>query len=519
MAVVILTHVFFAFFAVGGSILAVFSEWWGSRKKDNDYLRLARGLSKFLSDMMKINGVLGVAIVVLSIGLWSQFAAFLYSTQFWPFLIEGAVFLLLMIFSVIYHNSWDSASRGLHIFYGMLTALFAMLAALFINSIWAFMMVPGKWMETQSRWDAFNTPILIESTIHMLLPCMINGALIVFVWSFWKSRHPGEDQPYYAKINKFSGAIGASLLFLQPLSGLSFLYKVYSSTKDLPTPNPWSQLSPGGTAQPFLYLMIGFASVAVIGAVIYWVRKHEKGKIVLLFASFFMFAAFFMGAYTREKARKPYLIWNVMGMDQRFTKTMQEKGISGSPAKQNAGAVINGEQVFQSCKGCHSYNGQGGTIGPDLTDVSGKYKDKRDDLKDFISAPPSPASNLMTPFSGSDAELNALVDYLLDTVDTNQGLSETMQEKISGEEEQNAGAVAALNGEQVFQSCKGCHSYNGQGGSIGPDLTDVQEKYKNKKTDLMDFIRQPPSPASNVMTPFSGSEAELDALADYLLNN
>ena len=247
MAVVILTHVFFAFFAVGGSTLAVFSEWWGSRKKDNDYLRLARGLSKFLSDMMKINGVLGVAIVVLSIGLWSQFAAFLYSTQFWPFIIEGAVFLLLMIASVTYHNTWDSAPRWLHIVYGMLRALFAMMAALFINSIWAFMMVPGKWMDTQSRWDAFNTPILVESTIHMLLPCMINGALIVFVWSFWKARRPGEDQPYYAKVNKFTGAIGASLLFLQLLSGLSFLYKMYTSTKDLPKPNPWMQLTEGFT--------------------------------------------------------------------------------------------------------------------------------------------------------------------------------------------------------------------------------------------------------------------------------
>jgi cytochrome bd-type quinol oxidase subunit 1 len=412
MAVVILTHVFFAFFAVGGSTLAVFSEWWGGKKKDNDYIKLAKGLSKFLSDMMKINGVLGVAIVVLSIGLWSQFAAFLYSTQFWPFLIEGAVFLFLMIFSVIYHNTWDSMSRGLHIFVGMLTALFAMLAALFINSIWIFMMVPGeKWMETQSRWDAFNTPVLIESTIHMLLPCMINGALIIFVWSFWKAGRPGADQPYYAKVNKFTGAIGASLLFLQPLSGASFLWKVYSSTEKLDPPNPWTQLS-GGAAQPFLYIMISLASLAMIGAIIYWVRKHDKGRTALLVASFFMFSAFFMGAYTREKARKPYLIWNVMGMDQRFTKTMQDKGIGGT-AKQQVGAVINGEQVFQGCKGCHSYKGQGGSIGPDLTNIPEKYKNKKTELMSFISQPPSPANSVMTPFSGSDAELDALADYLL----------------------------------------------------------------------------------------------------------
>lgn len=76
-----------------------------------------------------------------------------------------------------------------------------------------------------------------------------------------------------------------------------------------------------------------------------------------------------------------------------------------------------------------------------------------------------------------------------------------------------------MNGEQVFQGCKGCHSYKGQGGSTGPDLTNVSQKYSNKKDELMDFIRQPPSPANMVMTPFSGSEADLEALADYLLKN
>jgi cytochrome bd-type quinol oxidase subunit 1 len=410
MAVVILVHVFIAFFAVGGSTLAVFSEWWGGRKKDNDYIRLARGLSKFLSDMMKINGVLGVAIVVLVIGLWSQFGAFLFSTQFWPFLAEGGIFLLLMIFSVIYHNTWDSSSRGMHLFYGLCTAFCSIAAGIMINSIWAFMMVPGKWMETQSRWDAFYTPILIESSIHLILPCLINGALIVFVWSFWKSGRPGEDQPYYAKVNKFTGAIGASLLLLQPLSGLSFLFKVKSATEALPKPNPWAQLS-GGAAQPFLYIMIGLASVAVICTVIYWVRKHDKGRIFLLFGAFCMFMAFFMGAYTREKARKPYLIWNTMRMDQQFVK----KAGAAEPNAQvtQDPATLDGGQIFKDsqCQACHVYQGQGGSNGPDLTEVYKRYD--KDKLMGFISNPPDPANMVMPPFNGSNAELEALADYLL----------------------------------------------------------------------------------------------------------
>ncbi|CAK8712321.1 Cytochrome c domain-containing protein [Candidatus Electrothrix gigas] len=412
MAVVILTHVFFAFFAVGGSALAVLAEWWGTRKKDDDYIRLAKGVSRFLSGMMKINGVLGVAIVVLTIGLWTPFGAFLYSTQFWPFLAEGAVFLFLMIFAVTYYNTWDSVSRGVHIFYGICTALFATLAGLLLNAIWIFMMVPGKWVDTLSRWDAFNTPLLLESSIHLALPCFINGALIVFIWSYWKSRKQGEDQQYYEKVNRFSGAIGGVLLFLQPLSGLSFLLKVKSATEALPPPNPWLQLI-GGAATPFLYVMVGLGSLAVICTIFYWVMGHEKGRKALLVASIAMLLAFFMGAFTRERARKPYLIWGTMRMDQQFTRSFKEKAGIVDPKKEQPRSTIDGKQVFKKsqCQACHTHNGEGGTNGPDLSNVSERYDKEK--IMNFISQPPEPANMVMPPFNGTDAELDALADYLL----------------------------------------------------------------------------------------------------------
>lgn len=412
MAAVILIHVFFAFFAVGGTVLAVVAEWWGSRKKDNDYLRLARGVSKFLSDMMKVNGVLGVAIVVLTIGLWSQFAAFLYSVQFWPFLAEGAVFLLLMIASIIYHNTWDSASRGLHIFYGLCSSFFALSAGFLINGIWAFMLVPGRWIETQSRWDAFFTPILVESTIHILLPCLINAALILFLWTYLKSKKTqGEEQRYFNKMNLFTAKIGATLLFLQPLSGISFLLKVKSATEALPAPSPWSQLwTENGMARPFLYTMIGLALVAMICAILYWVFKHEKGRRFLVAASLAMFIAFFIGGFTRERARKPYLVWNTMYMNQQFIKTATAD--TNTPT-QDSGILLSGEQVFkdQQCMSCHAFQGQGGSVGPDLTNLSQNYN--QDQLMDFVRQPPEPANMAMPPFSGTQAELKALSEYLL----------------------------------------------------------------------------------------------------------
>ncbi|MGR0480325.1 MAG: cytochrome ubiquinol oxidase subunit I [Candidatus Electronema sp. V4] len=408
MATVILIHVFFAFFAVGGSVLSVAAEWWGTKKQDEDYIRLAKSVSGFLSDMMKINGVLGVAIVVLTIGLWSQFGAFLYSMQFWPFLFEGAVFLLLMIFSVIYHHTWNSVSRGLHIVYGVITGFFALMAGFLINGIWAFMLVPGKWMETGSRWDAFFNPILVESTFHILLPTLINASLLVFLWTFWKStKTQGAEQAYFNKMNLFTAKIGAALLFLQPLSGLSFLFKVKSATESLPAPNPWQQIT-DGMATPFLYTMITLAVLAMIGGTLYWVWGHEKGRKALAFASLAMFLAFFMGAFTRERARKPYLVWNTMYMNQKFVPG----NIAAPPAPAvtaNSAAPVSGEKVLKDmgCMNCHA----GGAGAPTLTGLAQKYDKAK--LMDFVRKPQGPAANMMPPFPGTEQELEALADHLL----------------------------------------------------------------------------------------------------------
>lgn len=401
MAVVILIHVFFAFIAVGGSTLAVFSEWLGRRKNEDDYISLAKRVTKFLSDMMKINGVLGVAIIVLAIGLWGTFSKLLYSVMFWPFVIEGLFFLLLMIFSISYNNTWDSVSPKTHIFFGFMTALSAIITAFLINGIWAFMMVPGDWLTTHNRWDAFFNPILFESFLHLLLPCLINGALAVFLWTYWKSKTSDHDIDYYQKANKLTARIGGFLIFLQPLSGLSFLFKVKSATQNLTTPNPWSQLWTG-LAQPYLHIMMTLAGIAVIFAILYWLLGHKKGRKFLVGTAIAAFVTFFVGGYAREKARKPYLIWGTMHMNQRV--------VGETVPATKTGEEISGEQIFRDreCKACHVFRGSGGSVGPELVELHESYT--VDELKEFLLNP----SEDMPSFEGTAQETEALAKYVLE---------------------------------------------------------------------------------------------------------
>lgn len=401
MAIVILIHVFFAFFAVGGSTLAVFSEWVGRRKGDDDYIAVARKVTKFLADMMKINGVLGVAIVVLTIGLWGSFARLLYSVMFWPFVTEGLFFLVLMIFSITYNNTWDKVSSGTHLFLGFTTAFAAIMTAFLINSVWAFMMTPGDWITTQNRWDAFFNPILWESYIHMLIPCLLNGALIVFLWSYWKLKTSDRDLEFYEKINKFIGQKAALLIFLQPISGISFLAKVKSATQDLATPNPWQQIWMG-LGRPYLHAMIGLAGVAIVFAILYWIFGHEKGRKFLIITALAVFVAFVMGGYTREKARKPYLVWGTMYMNQKLVGEKAETAVIEGE--------ISGERIYNDweCGACHALQGKGGNIGPKLVDLHESYQ--LEELIEFLKEPPED----MPPVEAPDEEVEALAKYLLE---------------------------------------------------------------------------------------------------------
>jgi cytochrome bd-type quinol oxidase subunit 1 len=401
MAIVILIHVFFAFFAVGGATLAIISEWRGRKKGDDDYINLSKKVTKFLADMMKINGVLGVAIVVLTLGLWGTFARLLYSVMFWPFVTEGLFFLILMIFSISYNNTWDKVTPKTHQFFGYITAFAAIMTAFLINSIWAFMMTPGKWITSQNRWDAFLNPILWESFLHMIIPCFLNAALFIFLWSYWKSKTSDRDLELYEKTNKFAGRAAGILIFLQPLSGISFLFKVRSATQGLPTPNPWQQIWTG-LGRPYLNVMITLAGIAVIFAILYWLLGHEKGRKFLIGTAIAVFVAFFMGAYTREKARKPNLVWGVMYMNQRM---VGEKAEPAAVEREKTG-----KQVYEEwdCGACHTLQGSGGNIGPELVDLDDSFR--LEELKDFLIKPPED----MPPFEGSQEELDLLARYILE---------------------------------------------------------------------------------------------------------
>ncbi|MDI6783811.1 MAG: hypothetical protein QME64_06930, partial [bacterium] len=107
MALVLIIHVFFAFIAVGSFYVSLLAEYLGYKRNQPQYDRLAKGYMTFIAQMMKLNGVLGVAILVLLISLFPLFTSRLYTIFFWPLMGEVVFFMVLMASSIWYRETWE----------------------------------------------------------------------------------------------------------------------------------------------------------------------------------------------------------------------------------------------------------------------------------------------------------------------------------------------------------------------------------------------------------------------------
>lgn len=428
MALVILVHVFFAFVAVGGICLAFASEWIGRRKGSEFHDRFARGYIKFLSDMMKLNGVLGVAIVVLTIGLFPVFASLLYNIFFWPLILEASIFMAMMASTVYYWHTWKTMeNRALHIAVGGFAAASAVAAGVVINAAHAFMLTPGGYFEAPGLLKAVFNPSMPASATHLLIPCVVNAAMFAFIYALARLRKAlPADAGYYSWLADYSGTIFAAGILLQPLSGLSFLFTLKSVN-----PAIFDSIVKGGVSK-FFWPMAGLAAVAVTCSLIY-LLSGKKRRGVLLAGGLAALTAFSFGGYTRERARKPFLIYGHMymtgvlvakaaaapaqaaeGVPSKATpsepapvkKDAAKPAAAGAPQKKATDHDVEVALEKYNCLVCHTYKGTGGTFGPAL-DAHLQHH-SAEELKKILRTP----VETMPPFEGTDVELDAFVSVL-----------------------------------------------------------------------------------------------------------
>jgi mono/diheme cytochrome c family protein len=168
------------------------------------------------------------------------------------------------------------------------------------------------------------------------------------------------------------------------------------------------------------------------------------------------------------------------------------------PAGEESLLVQKGRQVYRevNCSYCHSINGVGGAIGPDLSEIGGKLNEEQ--LTVYLQNPDAMVSDTLHPkLLFTSDELDALVAYLL-----------TLGAPVN---------YSAQAPELFSQYCLSCHALNGQGGHIGPDLTDIGDR--RSLSFIESFTSDPSSVISGSTMPAfkkSLTREQINNIAAYL---
>jgi mono/diheme cytochrome c family protein len=218
------------------------------------------------------------------------------------------------------------------------------------------------------------------------------------------------------------------------------------------------------------------------------------------------------------------------GLDEHWTEPlihgdMIESGCAKchpAPYLAETPKLLQGAELFhkKACYGCHKIEGiSNGKLGPELTRVGAKWSVAY--LKESIVLPKANNfESIMPTMELTDDEINSLVIYLKSLTGENLVVGPVTRFNAVNSwkaTQQKEVEVTEESGKQVFEdkSCNACHTINGVGGKIGPDLS-VYGLQRTKEWMIQHHLNPRSLVGGSIMPDFSYSESELEALALYL---
>lgn len=426
IGLIAMVHVYISHFAIGGGLYMVITEHIARKRNDQGMLDYLKSHSNFILLLTTVLGAMG------GVGIWfavgnvnpSSISALIHNFMFF-WAIEWVVFLVEIAIAFFYYYSWDKVSPKFHLQLGWWYFGIAILSLFVINGILTFMLTPGKWIETRNVWDAFFNPSYFPSAIvRFLIMCTIAGVFAIFTSSRIKDDNLRERMLHY------SAKWLIPSFFLLPF----FLYWYFTTL-----PEQVAKLVEGGIAN------IGSGNLSVLTRVLLLTMLLSVTiYVVSLLGPYFNPKNFTFGfsvmililglivtgatESVREMVRKPYTVYGYlysngsyksMASDSshygilKHTRWIAEKEITPENQK------IVGEKIFRmQCQSCHTKTG---------------YRSMKDLAKgwdrEFIFNRLSslPATGIMPPFMGNEAERRALAEFIGDIVEAKPSVAVVSQ--------------------------------------------------------------------------------------------
>ena len=404
IAIIAIVHAYIAHLAVGGGLFLVVTERKARRENDERLLGFVKQHSRFFLLLTVVFGaVTGVGIwFIISLVHPAGTSSLIHNFVFgWA--IEWTFFIGEIVAILVYYYFWDRMKPGPHMAMGWLYFIFAWLSLVVINGILAFMLTPGKWLETGNFWHGFFNPTYFSTLVLRTgMALSIAGLFGLITATFIGDRDLRTKVVRYCArwlLVPFAVTIVGALWYMN-VAPREALDNVLLRN---PEAIPYGQVAFWGT-------VVLFAGGLV--TLIRWPRGLQRlVAFALVLIGLFWFGGF---EYMREIARKPYVIHGYMysnSITRDQVETLSRDGFLAhakwARVKQVTpeNRLAAGEELFtHQCLICHTLGGQ--------NDIRA-YTEKFDYFGLQVQlAGQGKINTYMPPFFGTPEERDALAAYI-----------------------------------------------------------------------------------------------------------
>ncbi len=218
-------HSLFLIVGIGLALFISVAEFLGIRKKNEDYLRMARTWSRGFVVLFAVGAGTGVSVAVELYLLWPTFMAAASQVIILPFFIEVFAFFVETIFLGIYLYTWDRFKNPYHHWWASVPiAIASAVSGFLITTVNAFMNAPagfdivgGAIVHVDPVAAMLNPAVPIE-TPHTLVACYVGTAFMLAAIYAWK-RLKGDTSEYARRAFRLAIHVGAVAAVLAAIGG------------------------------------------------------------------------------------------------------------------------------------------------------------------------------------------------------------------------------------------------------------------------------------------------------------
>jgi mono/diheme cytochrome c family protein len=406
IALIAIVHVFVSHFAVGGGLYLVMTEWKAIREHDQSIMAFVKKHTRFfLLLTMVFGGLTGVAIWFVISLIHPAATSLLIHTFVFGWAAEWVFFLVEIVALFIYFYTFGQMDNRTHQTIGWIYFGAAWMSLFLINGIIDFMLTPGTWLVNHDFWFGFFNPTFWPALFfRSFMSFMLAGCYGFITATFL------EDEQIRHKMIRYSGIWALISLALSVPVGWWYISVLPEKARGL-VAGASPTISRAATVAAF--------SLAVLAAVviIMILLDPKKTRTRMLTVIVMIAAMGYMGAFewTREAARRPYVINEVMysnGVLRKDIERINQEGfLKNAKWVQNkevtqANQLEAGRELFlHQCFACH-------TVGGFNNDIIGRTKNMSYGAMQKYLATIHEKRYFMPPFVGNKNELKALAAYL-----------------------------------------------------------------------------------------------------------